>query len=225
LGGVAVFDHNFGVIIVWKVEEKIMPYSSFTPLELKNKFGIEQNFVNNLFTHVKPIKPSELLMANLNQNSLFALEQGTEKARSEFIIAPVFAEIRFLAKDTISVFSGVEFNVDKKLGLSGFCDFLISRSTFQRELEAPVVIAVEAKQDDFKKGITQCISEMYAANIFNEKAEHHFDKIYGCVTTGDVWRFLMLENHSAKIEPDSFDMRQDLDKILGILYAMAVNEI
>ena len=202
-----------------------MPYSSFTPLDLKNKFGIEQNFVTDLFTHVKKIKPSELLMANLNQNSLFALEQGTEKARSEFIIAPVFAEIRFIAKNTISIFSGVEFNVDKKLGLSGFCDFLISRSTFQRELEAPVVIVVEAKQDDFKKGITQCISEMYAANIFNEKAGFHFDKNYGCVTTGDAWRFLLMEDNIVKVEPELFDMRQDLDKILGILYAMAVNEV
>ncbi len=202
-----------------------MAYSKFTALDLRNKFGIEQHFVNDLFKHINPIEPSELLTASLKQNSLFALEQGTEKARSEFIIAPVFGEIRFLAKETISVFSGVEFNVDKKLGLSGFCDFLISRSTFQRELEAPVMIAVEAKQDDFKKGITQCISEMYAATIFNKNAEKHFDKIYGCVTTGDVWRFLVLENNIAKIEIESFDMRQDLEKILGILYAMAVNEI
>ncbi len=202
-----------------------MSYSSFTALDLKNKFGIEQTFVNDLFTDYAPLKPSQLLLASLDQNSLFALEQGSEKARSEFIIAPIFAEIRFLAKDTISVFSGVEFNVDKKLGLSGFCDFLISRSTFQRELEAPVVVAVEAKQDDFKKGVTQCISEMYAAKLFNEKAGRKIDKIYGCVTTGDAWRFLFLENNIAKIEAELFDMRQDLEDILGILYAMALGKL
>lgn len=202
-----------------------MSYSSFTALDLKNKFGINQTFENELFTSYQPIKPSPLLIASLDQNSLFALEQGSEKARSEFIIAPIFAEIRFLAKDKISVFSGVEFNVDKKLGLSGFCDFLISRSTFQRELEAPVVVAVEAKQDDFKKGITQCISEMYAARLFNEKAGRNIDKIYGCVTTGDAWRFLFLENNFAKIEAELFDMRQDLEDILGILYAMALGEL
>ncbi len=165
------------------------------------------------------------MLASLEQNSLFALEQGSEKASSEFIIAPIFAEIRFLAKDKISVFSGVEFNVDKKLGLSGFCDFLISRSTFQRELEAPVVVAVEAKQDDFKKGVTQCISEMYAARLFNENAGRTFDKIYGCVTTGDAWRFLFLENNIAKVEAELFDMRQDLEDILGILYAMALGKL
>lgn len=118
----------------------------------------------------------------------------------------------------------MEFNVDRKLGFVGWCDFLVSRSSFQRELEAPVVIAVEAKQDNFKKGISQCIAEMIAARLFNEKNGHPIDKIYGCVTTGDVWRFLVLENNLAKIETVSFDVREDLERILGILYTMALGE-
>ncbi|MBX7173978.1 MAG: hypothetical protein K1X72_23610 [Pyrinomonadaceae bacterium] len=201
-----------------------MAYSSFSALDLKNKFGVDQEFVDGIFTQIKPHKASDLLLANLKQNLNFALNQSTEKARSEFIIAPVFAELFVQGHGKVSIFSGVEFNVDRKLGLIGWCDFLVSRSSFQRELEAPVVIAVEAKQDDFKKGISQCIAEMIAARIFNEKNGKPIAKIYGCVTTGDVWRFLVLEDNLAKIETVSFDVREDIERILGILYSMALGE-
>ncbi len=123
-----------------------MAYSSFTALDLKNKFGINQRFVEHLFDDFEPKKSSQLLQQTLKHNVSFALGQGTEKARSEFIIAPVLTELHIQTKEQISIFSGVEFNVDKKRGLSGWCDFLISRSPFQRELEAPVIVAVEAKQ-------------------------------------------------------------------------------
>jgi hypothetical protein len=56
---------------------------------------------------------------------------GSEKARSEFIIAPFLVELKDLVKDEISIFSGKEFNVDKELGLNGVCDFLISKSSDQ----------------------------------------------------------------------------------------------
>jgi hypothetical protein len=201
-----------------------MAYSKFTALDLEDKFGIKQSYEKDLFISVAPRKSSELLLAILDQNISFALEQGTEKARSELIIAPIFIELCNQTERQVNVFSGIEFNVDKKLGLSGWADFLVSRSTFRRGLKAPVVIAVEAKQQDFEGGVTQCIAEMYAANIFNEKRNNSTERIYGCVTTGDIWRFLVLENNEAKIETSSLDVREDLERILGILYAMALEK-
>jgi hypothetical protein len=201
-----------------------MAYSKFTALDLEDKFGIKQSYEKDLFIRVAPRKSSELLLAILDQNISFALEQGTEKARSELIIAPIFIELCNQTERQVNVFSGIEFNVDKKLGLSGWADFLVSRSTFRRGLKAPVVIAVEAKQQDFEGGVTQCIAEMYAANLFNEKRNNPTDRIYGCVTTGDIWRFLVLESNEAKIETSSLDVREDLERILGILYAMALEK-
>ncbi len=201
-----------------------MAYSKFTAVELEEKFGIKQTYENDLFVNASPRQASELLRLILDQNISFALEQGTEKARSELIIAPVFIELCQQTERQVNVFSGIEFNVDKKRGLSGWADFLVSRSTFRRGLKAPVVIAVEAKQQDFEGGVTQCIAEMYAAHIFNDKRNNHTDKIYGCVTTGDIWRFLVLENNEAKIETTSLDVREDLERILGILYAMAMEK-
>ena len=70
-----------------------MSYSSFTNLDLKRQFGVEQIYRTNLFTHIKPRAVSDLLKTVLSENLNFALAQGTEKARSEYIIAPVFFRV------------------------------------------------------------------------------------------------------------------------------------
>ena len=202
-----------------------MSYSSFTNLEIKEKFGVEQAYLDGLFADVPPCEVSDLLKQNLEEGVPFALLQGSEKARSEFIIAPIFMELRRQAKNQISIFSGVEFTVEIDQGLSGFCDFLISRSPFQSDVEAPVMVAVEAKQDDFRKGMTQCIAEMIAVRIFNNRRNQDIKEIYGTVTTGDVWRFVVLRGNQALIETESFDVRENLQDIVGILLAMSLNKI
>lgn len=202
-----------------------MSYSSFTNLDLKRQFGVEQIYRTNLFTHIAPRSVSDLLKTVLSENLNFALAQGTEKARSEYIIAPVFSELRKQSHETISIFSGWELNVDAAQGLSGFCDFLVSRSPYQSALEAPIVVAVEAKKEDFEKGISQCIAEMIGARIYNEKLGNSVDEIYGCVTTGDVWRFLKLKDNLAEVESRAFEITKDIGQILGILWAMTFDEI
>ncbi len=202
-----------------------MSYSNFTNLEIKKTFHVEQILKDNIFTHLPRREASEMLRKILDKTINFALSQNTEKARSEYIIAPVFLELREQAEEKISIFSGVEFNVDKSLKLTGACDFLVSGSPYQSALETPVVIAVEAKRQDFEKGYVQCIAEMIAARIFNEREGNPMERIYGTVTTGDVWRFLMLEGDKALIETVSFDIREDLERILGILWAMTFDEV
>lgn len=202
-----------------------MAYSAFTNLELKKQFGVEQAFYNNLFTAIPPHAASERLLQNLTEGVPFALIQGSEKARSEFIIAPVMLELKRQAREQISIFSGMDFTVAPEQGLNGVCDFLISRSPYQADIEAPVVVTVEAKQDDFRKGTTQCIAEMIAARLFNEQQGRPINEIYGCVTTGDVWRFLVLRGQQAMVETTAYDIREDLERILGILLAMSLNQI
>ena len=202
-----------------------MSYSKFTLLDLKQQFGVSQNYRPDLFAGILPRPTSDWLRLSLSMNFAFAMNQGTEKARSEYIIAPVFAELYSQGKEQASVFSGVEFNVDKKKGLSGFCDFLVSRSPDQSVLEAPVVVAVEAKRQDFEKGLAQCIAEMVAAHIYNERNGKDMGEIYGCVTTGDIWRFLVLRGDLAEVENQAFDITSDAGQILGILWAMTFGEI
>jgi hypothetical protein len=122
-----------------------MSYSSFTSKDLKEKFGIIQEIKSNIFTNVPARQISDLLKTNLQRHTKLALAQGLEKVRSEFIIAPILAELYDQAENELSLFSGWELNVDFELGLFGRCDFLISRSNNQTYLESPIVVAVEAK--------------------------------------------------------------------------------
>ena len=200
-----------------------MPYSRFTDEELKEEFGIEKQYLPSYFADYKEFPASALLRETLRDNVSFALAQGSEKARSEFIIAPVLAEIRKIAKGEISLFSGIKFDVDKSRRLDGVCDFLISRSSYQSILEAPVVVGVEAKRQDFEKGMTQCIAEMIAARIFNERRNKPIKYIYGCVTIGNAWQFLALKADKAIIDTTIYDVNEDLARILGILYAMSLD--
>ena len=41
--------------------------------------------------------------------------------------------------------------------------------------------------------IPQCAAQMLGAKIYNEKNDVKIDCIYGCVTTGNDWKFLKLE--------------------------------
>ena len=74
----------------------------------------------------------------------------TEKARSEFIIAPILAEVRRLMDRRISLFSGMDFDVDPAQGLSGICDFILRHSHHQLFLTGPVLMIVEAKNEQYQ---------------------------------------------------------------------------
>ncbi|MEG4234099.1 hypothetical protein QUA40_18630, partial [Microcoleus sp. Pol11C3] len=125
--------------------------------------------------------------------------------------------------DRISLFSGVDFTVDSDLGLNGSCDFLISRSVEFLIVSAPTILIVEAKKENINAGLGQCVAEMYAAQLFNEREGNQVSRIYGVVTTGEIWKFLMLEGQSVQIDLLEYFLNQ-VDKILGILAIGIQNE-
>ena len=132
------------------------------------------------------------------------------------IIAPMLIEIRKILNRQISLFSGVEFNVDASLGLTGVCDYIISKSTNQVYISAPVVIIVEAKNENIKAGLPQCMAAMYAAKIYNEREHNDVDRILGVVTTGSNWKFLILEDMRVVIDYDEY-LIDHAGKILAII--------
>ncbi|RUR73893.1 hypothetical protein PCC6912_54340 [Chlorogloeopsis fritschii PCC 6912] len=142
---------------------------------------------------------------------------NTEKARSEMIITPILQEVRRKANYQISLFYGMDFNVDAERGLNGYCDFVISRSKEQLTINAPVMIIVEAKNENIKGGLGQYMAAMLAAQIFHEQEENEIKTIYGAVTTGDIWKFLKLEGTYLFIDLNNYYIKE-LNKIIGILY-------
>jgi len=196
-----------------------MPYSDFKTIkDVKAKFPITVSSTLALFQNVEETQPSELLNAVLTENIPVALNVNTEKARSELIITPILMEVRKLFDRQISFFSGIDFTVDVEQGLSGYCDYILSRSSDQMFMTAPAVCMVEAKNESIKSAYGQCLAEMIAAQKFNQtelQEANSMTTIWGVVTTGSIWRFLRLEENKAFVDSDEYLISQ-LPKILGI---------
>jgi hypothetical protein len=199
-----------------------MPYSSFTLDEVEKNFKLQLQ-AGHFLPALQPIVPSILLQQTLLATLPLAQETGSEKARSEFIIAPILVELRTMMNNTISVFSGEDFTVDRELGLNGICDFLISRSPTQFKINAPVIALVEAKKGVLKDGWGQCIAEMVAAKKFNEARNQSINSIYGIVTSGTVWQFFQMQGDVITIDSEEYGL-SPVDRLLSILKWMVVGD-
>jgi hypothetical protein len=78
------------------------------------------------------------------------------------------------------------------------------------------MMLVEAKKEDIIAGLGQCVAEMVAAQIFNEREGNEISVIYGTVTSGTNWKFLKLEGKVVEIDLVEYYLT-DVNKILGIL--------
>ena len=200
-----------------------MADSDFKLSEIIQKFELTLNEVSGLFADVPEEEPSNLLTTILKENIDLAVSINTEKARSEMIISPILLEVRRKLNNEISLFSGVDFNVDNQQGLNGFCDFLISLSKEQLFIRAPIITLVESKNENLKLGLAECIAEMLAAQLFNEQKQNAIKIVYGAVTIGTIWQFLKLEDKTISIDLTEYYIK-DVKKILGILISAIKQE-
>ncbi|MBL7816156.1 MAG: hypothetical protein JNL70_14150 [Saprospiraceae bacterium] len=202
-------------ILLLLKRQNIMP-TSYSRFKIEDLFDlnikIERNIVFN--GNIDPIEPSELLKATIKKN--LSKNLASEKAKSEFLISPIVAEIAENNVDTMSFYSGYQFDVDKTHGLRGFCDFIFSLEPRALIIMAPFFCVVEAKNENLDLGIPQCIAEMYAAWLFNQRKGRDISTIYGVVTYGYAWQFLRFSNMKAELDETVYSL-SELPKILGIL--------
>jgi len=193
-----------------------MAYSDFTLEGACDSFKLDLRQDEDLFASVPAARVSPFLRTLLDEFIPLGTSIHTEKARSEFIVAPILAEVRKLMNHRVSLFSGVEFNIDSSRGLNGTCDFIMAASPIQLFIRNPVLMIVEAKNDNIKSGLGQCVAEMVAAREFNAAEQPAPTRIHGAVTTGSNWRFLRLEGSKVFIDHPEYYVEQ-LERILGIL--------
>lgn len=197
-----------------------MPYNTFSLEQLKKDFALTIAEATGVFAQIAPVTVSARLSEALAEGAPLALAISTEKARSELIIAPVLMEVRRQLGGALGLFSGTEFPVDAARGLTGFCDFILSRSPEQLMIEAPVVTVVEAKNENLRGVVAQCVAEMVAAQTFNEARGRTGERVYGAVTTGSSWLFLALDGARVTIDLTEYFLRE-IERVVGILVAMA----
>lgn len=191
-------------------------YSKFNYDDLK-ALGLRTVLVDLFATEIiKPVPSSSRLQQELEEGQEFSL--ATEKARSEFIIAPVLRELHRNNKDVFSIYSGFQFNVDIEKGLQGFCDFLLAKPPLNIVPDSPIIAVVEAKLNDvITAAVPQCAAEMYATWLWNEKYQQPQQTVYGIITTGKFWVFLRLaDGMTIEVDTNEYAMAQ-IENVLGVL--------
>jgi hypothetical protein len=170
----------------------------------------------DLFSQVPPTAVRTDFLAQVLEGANLASAINTEKARSEFVIAPVLFELWRSHPGRLGLFSGIELDADPGRGLNGVCDFVITRSPRQHVATAPLITIVEAKNDNLRSGLGQCIAAMCAAQVLNQAASPPMTAVYGAVTTGTAWKFLRLREVEITLDLVEYHV-ESLSRILGIL--------
>jgi hypothetical protein len=189
-----------------------MPYGKFNSYEeVATRFQIK--FIETSFIQETPFKIPDGLFEFIDDNLRLKRNYVSENAICESIISPILNII--CKQNAISLWSHVKFDVSEEEGLVGIPDFLIAPSsdigtTFTR----PVVCVAEAKKENFNEGWAQALSEMIAAQRFNQTPEQD---IYGIVTTGLFWQFSKLNQNHFTQEVVAYSAVENLQRLLNVL--------
>jgi hypothetical protein len=185
-------------------------YGDFTLETIERKFAIVTQVIE-LFPDLAPARVPDWLPGSLERGS--RLPMLSEKARSEFIVAPILMAARELSGDRFAIYSGQRLDVAPDQGLVGECDFILAMTPPVPLLRAPLVTIVEAKKNDIEAGLGQCVAQMLGARIFNEQSGKAPGSVFGCVTTGYDWQFLRLDSATVSVD----QTRYYLDGVAAIL--------
>lgn len=187
-------------------------YENHTLDSITNQFGIS-NKRTRLFKTISPVPISDWL-----KNALKIAEElpiKSEKARSELLVVPILIELRNLNNKFFTIYSGDSLNVDDAKGLRGECDFILAKDTGSFNINVPIIQVVEAKKNDLEIGVPQCAAQMIGADLYNKKRGVELEKIYGCVSTGDNWQFMKLENNTVFIDTKKYYLG-NVSELLGV---------
>jgi hypothetical protein len=197
-----------------------MSYRSFTFSSVRERFGLTVMQSQGRYGALPPVTPSHWLTQTLSLHRPLVAGKASDKARAELLTAPILVEVREQLRRQIALFSGVPFDVNRKAGLCGRCDFLICRDPLLLDISEPTVVVSEAVREDLNDGTPACIAVMVAAQRFNHRDGRGLSPIYGAVTSGTRWRFLQLEGTTVTLDLREYPITE-LPQILGILVHMA----
>jgi hypothetical protein len=180
-------------------------FSSFTAAEALQELNVSELLRWDVAIPV--FQPSAFLPERLRRLENFDL---TFSERAKELLIDAFCEEVVEQHPQLKIWKAAPLQSDD---LIGQVDYLIApRKAY---VTTPLLCAVEAKKDDFEKGLAQCLVEMKACRWNNEQAGHSID-VYGIVTNGEGWKFYKLTTEGQVYESLLYSLG-DRDKILGIL--------
>ena len=196
-----------------------MSYSDFTLESVERVLGVTVRAAT-LFPQLQPV-PVPVWLRDLLARGAQGIQLSliSEKARSEFIVAPILLASREASGNRMAIYSGQRLDVDPALGLVGECDFILTAADAVLPLRAPIAVVVEAKKNDIESGLGQCIAQMVAADRFNQSSGRMAAPLFGCVTTGEAWQFARLAGTEVLLESQRYYI-DHVDMILSEFQAI-----
>lgn len=193
-----------------------MAYDQFTLARVQAAFNVTVQTQTNLFASFPSAPVDPFLRTLLQRQEPLAMAVNTEKVRSELLIAPILTEVWRLGNDRVAMFSGTRFDVDEAAELVGVCDFILGRPPQLHYVTAPVMMIVEAKNENIAGGLGPCAAAMFAGQRFNRRRNPDIAVMYGAVTNGGEWKFLRLTDRLLEVDLTDYRINQP-ERILGIL--------
>ncbi len=192
-----------------------MAFTDFkSPDEVQKAYHI--TYRQEHFLQFTPRMPSAQFLADFEFNTTYFDVFSSEASRCENVIYPLLRDACKQVVSQYSLWSHKSITADETL--TGTPDYIIAnRSELGNNvLGFPLVLVVEAKQNDFIKGWGQCLAELVAAQKLNEQPSH---PVYGIVTDGELWQFGRL--HDSQFTRDTTRATIDaIDHVFGAVSAI-----
>jgi hypothetical protein len=198
-----------------------MAFTDFKSIQqVQQTFNIKYTEEN--YIEYDELEPSSVFLEEFTFSRQHIDVFSSEAARCENIIYPVIREVykKYAAK--FSLWSHKTLSYDEVL--TGTPDYLItSRSELGKTiLGLPIIVVVEAKQNNFTEGWGQCLAELLATQKLNQNETL---PVQGIVTDGEVWHFGKLIGQIF-IKNETVLAISDLKKVFGaISYLMKNSQI
>ena len=128
-----------------------------------------------------------------------------ETSRREVLISQVVLEVVQTTKAQLRI----EYPIKVTEQLQSYLDYLLQS---QNE-----ILVIEAKREDMDYGFSQLVAEMIALDQWDRSPVQPL--LIGVVTTGQIWRFGVLDRAKKNIEQglDLYRVPEDLESVLRIL--------
>ncbi|OQY49026.1 MAG: hypothetical protein B6242_00635 [Anaerolineaceae bacterium 4572_78] len=192
-----------------------MAYSDFSLEKVKHQFNLVQKTID-LFPDETSIHPSDWLKQTLSMGLDLTVISSSEKARGELLVMPILLELRHHNNNSFAIYSGTTLDADNQQGLNGECDFVLTIGEVAHAITTPIFSLVETKKKDIDGYFGQCVAQMMGARFYNQQQGNNITTIYGCITTGDDWQFLKLEDDTIFIDRKYYALHP-VERLLGVL--------
>ena len=136
---------------------------------------------------------------------------NSEDAICENLIYPVLKEVWKPYRSKLTLWSHEALTYDEDL--SGIPDYTVTQRNSLSTIvfDKPYFLIVEAKQDKFEEGWSQCLAEMIAVQRINDD---FVNDVFGIVSNGKIWQFGKLVGDVFTRNKNLY-MIQDLDKLFA----------